>query len=186
MFRQSLTILACVLVLGCTQKKEVAEAPPGPAPVTDCYTVVLFDKHEVKPPAEGVSPEHARFLGKWERGAWNGQWCHDLLVTEVTPGGKVHLVDMHAPYEPFGAPASAFQRTGQIDKDGNLRVRYGTESVSYHIKDGRLVGERQGIHGTLVAVLRPEGEESAPLPIARPGTGSTGIAVAKASKALKF
>ena len=186
MFRQSLTMLACALAIGCAAKKEVAKAPPGPAPVADCYTVVLFDEYEIKPPAEGVPPEYARFLGKWERGAWNGQWCHDLLVTEVTPTGKVNLVDMHAPYEPFGAPASAFQRVGRIDKDGNLRLRYGTESVTYRYEDGRLVGERQGIYGTMIAVLRSEGDVPVPLPLARPEDADSGVAVARASKLRAF
>jgi len=161
-------VAAGLALLGCAGKpKEVAQtAAPEITIRPDCYTVVLFDKHPIVPPEAGVAPEHARFLGQWKQGAWNGEWCHDLLITEVRKDGEVRMVDMHAPYEPWGQPATAFQRIGRIDKDGNLIVRYGTESVRYRIEQGRLVAQRSGVHGNLVAVLQQDGYT--PLPPMRP------------------
>ncbi|MDT8343644.1 MAG: hypothetical protein RQ752_04355 [Thermohalobaculum sp.] len=173
MLRHTLIVAVGLALLGCAEKpKEVAQ--PAPEVITtrpDCYTVVLFDKHPIKQPEAGVSPEDARFLGQWKQGAWNGEWCHDLLITEVKKGGEVRMVDMHAPYEPWGQPASAFQRVGHIDKDGFLNVRYGTESVRYRIEGGRMIAERSGIHGNLVAMLQQDGYT--PLPPARPGKALT-------------
>ncbi|MBK0400912.1 hypothetical protein H0I76_17060 [Limibaculum sp. M0105] len=180
-----------LLVLGCAEKpKEVVQKEPEITTRPDCYTVVLFDKHPIVPPVAGVPLEHARFLGQWNRGAWNGEWCHDLRITEVTPDGQVHLVEMHAPYEPWGQPASAFKRTGRIDKDGILTLRYGTESVRYRIENGQLHAQRSGVLGNLVAVLAQEGaavvqQSATPLPPVRPtsslASSTTGQSASKVS-----
>ena len=184
MLRHIVIVAVSVLVLGCAEKaKDVAKvaAEPGIDTRSDCYTVVLFDKHPIKAPAEGVTPEQARFLGHWKQGAWNGEWCHDLLITEVKKGGEVRMVDMHAPYEPWGQPASAFQRTGQIGDDGKLRVRYGTESITYSVVDGQLYAERSGIHGDLVALLEQDGY--VPVPPIRPVASAASAASASKTAA---
>ncbi|MEM6489733.1 MAG: hypothetical protein AAF677_15930 [Pseudomonadota bacterium] len=138
----------------------------GPRPRSDCYTVVLFDGFEIKDPPEGTPPEHAAFLGEWRFGAWDGLWCHDLIVTEITKDGRVKIMDLHAPYEPWNQPATAFARTGRIDNDGRLRFRHGTTDREYHLDDGRLVAFRSGQAGEYTAMLRKPG--SAPPPQRRP------------------
>jgi hypothetical protein len=191
MLRHAIFVAAAMATSGCMLKsKEVAKVAPEPPPVqaqADCYTVVLFDKHPIKKPEDGVTPEQARYLGHWKQGAWNNVWCHDLLVTEVKKGGEVRIVDMHAPYEPWGQPATAFQRIGQIDKDGHLRVRYGNESVVYRFDNGRLIAERSGNLGNLVAVLQLDGYvPPVPLPPVRPNGLASGPQAAPqtASKAI--
>lgn len=167
-----LVAAACLGLAGCLGTgtgKKVAEAelPEGPSlNRSDCYTVVLYDKHDVKKPAKDVPPEHAAFLGKWSNGAWNGKWCHDLLVTEVRKDGTVEMVEMHAPYEPWNQPATAFKRTGRINDQGELRLAYGVEQVSYRIVDGRMIARRSGSLGNLEAELRKPGW--APQPVPRP------------------
>lgn len=152
----------CLLAAGCaTDEVETVEytAPPPELTRADCYTVVLFDDPPVVKPAEAVPPEHRAYLGSWTNGAWNGQWCTELYVTQVNPDRSVELYEMHAPYEEWGQPASAYRRTARIDEEGKLRFRYGTESVSYELVDGRLHATRQGKFGTLDAVLvSPERE----------------------------
>lgn len=135
------------------------ERAAGPEPDTkltraDCYTVVLFDDVEVKAPHENVAPEHAAFLGEWRYGAWDGQWCHDLIVTEVTPGGDVRLMDMHAPHEPWGKPATAFARKGRITDDGLLVFRHDVTQRSYRVVNGRLHAHRESTDEDYRAVLR--------------------------------
>ncbi|MEM6944285.1 MAG: hypothetical protein AAF565_11105, partial [Pseudomonadota bacterium] len=148
-----LTFLAgsCLLLAGCLGSgKKVVEAEPEQPfdrTVSDCYTVVLFDEFEIKAPADEVPPEFAAFVGEWTNGAWEGKWCHDITIFEVTADGRVDLMDMHAPYEPWGQPASAFRRTGRIDKDGVLRFAHGTTRRSYRIVNGRLEGTRSGGSG---------------------------------------
>lgn len=151
-----ITIAAVGLVLaGCAKDEpiETAEAPPPELTRADCYTVVLFDDPPVVQPDEAVPAEHQQFLGSWTRGAWDGKWCTELFVTEVQPGGKVELYEMHAPYPDWGQPASAFKRTARIDDNGDLRFRYGTESVRYRLVEGTLHAERTGRFGALEAVL---------------------------------
>ena len=155
--RVTLIAAACLVAAGCAQGPvEVAEAPPPlPPELTrdDCYTVVLFDKVKIVQPGPDVPPEYHAFVGNWQKGAWDGKWCHDLLIHEVRADGSADIFEMHAPYEPWGQPATAFKRTGRIDKEGNLRFRYGTETVSYALVDGQLHARRSGKFGALEAVL---------------------------------
>ena len=111
---------------------------------SDCYTVVLFTEVSAQKPAPKVPDTYRQFHGRWTNGAWNGVWCHDLLVSKVDASGRVELVDMHAPYEPWNQPATAFRRVGRIDDQGILRFSRGGTKVSYRIEDGKLVGTRRG------------------------------------------
>lgn len=147
---------AGAIVAGCATKdvETVDMTPPAPELTrADCYTVVLFDDPPVIAPDESVPPENSAYLGSWTNGAWNGQWCTELYVTQVNPDRSVELYEMHAPYEEWGQPASAYRRTARIDEQGNLRFRYGTESVSYAMVDGTLHASRSGRFGNLKAVL---------------------------------
>ncbi len=166
-----LVAVACVLLAGCvgTQQGRTSMAQATPPNVdagagADCYTVDLFTKVKVVKPGPNVPEKYRRFAGFWGSGAWNGVWCHDLLVSRVYPDGRVELVDMHAPYEPWHQPASAFRRTGRIGDDGVLRFEYDGEKVSYRVIDGRLYGTRVGRLGTLHAVLRLRGVPPVPTP----------------------
>ena len=192
--RNRLLVAAAIVLAGCAslaQESADTDAPPAPIPVAasgdgaDCYTVDLFTEVKVEKPGKEVPEKFRRFSGFWGSGAWNGVWCHDLLVSKIYPDGRVELVDMHAPYEPWGQPASAFRRTGRIGEDGVLRLAYDGEKVSYRIIDGRLHATRIGRLGTLRAVLRlrgvppvpePRPERLAATPAATAATGAPGAA----------
>jgi hypothetical protein len=107
---------------------------------SSCYTVDLFTKPNFVTPSKDVPARWRDFAGVWGGGAWNGRWCHDLYVLEVQPDGLVRLIETHAPYEPWGKRATAFQRTGRIGPDGRLRLRYGQTRSEYWVEDGRLYG----------------------------------------------
>lgn len=169
--RNLLAVMAGLVLAGCmTAQQEQAATPAAtPPPIdaaagADCYTVDLFTKVKVEKPGPDVPEKFRRFAGFWGSGAWNGVWCHDLLVSKVHPDGRVELVDMHAPYEPWHQPASAFRRTARIGEDGVLRFEYDGEKVSYRIIDGRLYATRVGRLGKLEAVLRLRGVPPVPEP----------------------
>jgi hypothetical protein len=133
---------------------------------SDCYTVELYDEVPVEEPEPAVPARYTQFLGWWENGAWNGDWCHDLLIYDVDPSGRVELLDMHAPSEEFGLAPSVFKRTARIHEDGTLRFAYGTETRRYRIEGGVLVGHRSGSYGRMqVALVNPD---FMPLPVPRP------------------
>lgn len=170
--RSVLLVGMCIVLSGCLGfgRKEKAEAPPPPPVVTsDCYTVDLFTKAKVEKASADVPNAYSQFLGEWGGGAWNDVWCHDLLVTKVYPDGRVDLFEMHAPYEPWGQPATAFRRTARIDKDGNLRFAYGTETLSYRLVNGKLEGKRSGTMGNLTVSLVQRGVPPIPIPRAKRG-----------------
>ena len=165
--RNTLLVTVCVLVAGCLQPQ--AQVAPLPQPEamavnSDCYTVDLFTKARAHEPAADVPEAYRQFLGKWGGGAWNDFWCHDLVVTEVHADGRVELVEMLAPYAPWNYPATAFQRVGRIDAEGNLRFAYGTERLSYRIVNGKLYGTRSGTYGNLRVELRRRGVPPIPTP----------------------
>ncbi len=162
-----LLVAACVLVSGCS--KGPAPVAPRPKPVakivnSDCYTVDLFTRARVEKPAADVPEAHRQFLGSWGGGAWNDFWCHDLVVTKVHADGRVELVEMLAPFEPWNYPATAFQRTARIDNEGNLRFGYGIERLSYRIENGKLIGTRSGLYGNLRVELVRRGVPPIPTP----------------------
>lgn len=109
----------------------------------NCYTVDLFTDVKVEVPPEDLPERYTQYLGQWGNGAWNGVWCHDLLVHRIYPDGQVALVDMHAPYPPWNQPASAFRRFGWIDEEGKLHFNYGAEKATYEIVDGKMEGSRR-------------------------------------------
>lgn len=167
--RKLLLVLACLALSGCLQaaSQEPVKVAQKAAPVTsDCYTVVLFTKAKVEKPGKDVPATYSQFLGEWGGGAWNGVWCHDLLVTKVYPDGRADLFEMHAPYAPWAQPATAFRRTARIDDKGNLRFAYGTDTLSYRIENGKLEATRSGVHGNLKATLVRRGVP--PIPSPRP------------------
>ncbi|MGF1500436.1 MAG: hypothetical protein ACFBSD_01345 [Paracoccaceae bacterium] len=127
-----------------------------------CYTVDLFDEPEFAGTA-GLPPEYARFLGEWGNGVWNGDWCHELIVTAVTADGRVEMLDLHGPHENYGI-ATAFKRTGRITDDGRLRFAHGTERREYRFVDGRLHGLREDGVRSLEIVLTQMGVVPIPLP----------------------
>lgn len=124
--------------------KTAASKTAGRNPMDDrrCYTVDLFTDVKVVKPPEDLPERYTQYLGQWGYGAWDGKWCHDLLVYQVYPDGQVALVDMHAPYKPWNQPASAFRRFGWIDKNGKLHFNYGGEKATYEIVDGTMKGTR--------------------------------------------
>jgi len=165
--RNLLLVTACVFISGCVQQAQVKQqARPVEVVKSECYTVDLFTKVKVEKPAAGVPAENQQFLGEWGGGGWNDLWCHSLLVTKVYADGRVDLVDMHGPYEPWGQPATAFRRVGRIDDKGNLRFAHGTSRLSYRIENGKLLGTHNGLYGNLTVELTRRGEM--PVPASNP------------------
>jgi len=137
-----------------------------------CYTVELYDEVKIEKPAANVPPAYSQFLGAWENGAWNGDWCHDLLIFRVEANGKVHLLDMHEPSEEFGLAPSVFKRVGRIHEDGSIRFAYGTETRRYWLRRGVLFGKRSGSYGAMeIALTNPQ---FVPLPVPRPVRAAKG------------
>ncbi|QIE55110.1 hypothetical protein G5B40_06375 [Pikeienuella piscinae] len=151
-------VLTILGLSGCaTEKKAVAT---GPTPfdrtvVEDCYTVDLFTVAKIEPPGSDVPAEWARLSGKWGSAGWDGKWCHDLYVLKIAANGEVEVMDLHAPYEPWAKPATAFRRKGRISKDGHLRVAHGAVVSEYWLENGRLYGLRKEGSGQLRIAMLP-------------------------------
>ena len=146
--------------------KARVKAASSSGDVTDCYTVDLFTPEKVRKAEKDVPEKYKAFLGRWGGGAWNDVWCHDLLVYNVHKDGQAELVEMHAPYEPFNQPATAFNRIGRISEDGVLRFTQGLERTAYKFDHGYLFGTRGGVYGDLKIVLRQNGMP--PIPRRKP------------------
>ena len=179
---RQLTMAGLALLASACAKTpgDVARAPePADVSLTEpgCYTVDLFKPVPINDPAPGVPPEYAAFLGEWGNGVWNGSWCHDMLIHTVHADGRAELLDMHAPTEVYGAPASIFKRIGQIGEDGTLRFSHDVTTRSYRIVDGRLHGLRDGGFGRLEIVMTRKGVVPEPRPrpvrLARAGVTPT-------------
>lgn len=144
-----------------TQAKVTQVSAPGNSA---CYTVVLFDKIKVQKPPPKTPEVYSQFLGKWVGGAWNGFWCHDLLVYKVTKDGRAEVYEMHAPYAPWNEPATAFKREAKIDGDGRLHYLDGVDRLSYRIVGGQMQATRSGVHGVMKTTLRNAALPMIPVP----------------------
>lgn len=154
--RRAALLCGCVALAAC--------APPtrksGPTPydltvVPDCYTVELFTVAKIKEPGDDVPSDWRAYSGTWGKAGWEGKWCHDLHVLEISPDGEVVVMELHAPYDPWGRPATAFKRFGRITEDGRLRVSYSGVNVEYWIQNGRLYGLRKEGGGEMRIALSP-------------------------------
>lgn len=167
--RKIAMLVVGLALAACAEKKaEVAAVPEDRSLIVPgCYTVDLFETVNIKKPEPNVPAEYARYLGEWGNGAWNGDWCHDLLIYGVHADGRVELVDMHAPSDTYKAAATAFKRTARIQEDGSIRFRHGIYQRRYEIVDGRLYGTLDSpVYGTLNIILSRKGV--VPLPPVRP------------------
>ncbi|MEL7465624.1 MAG: hypothetical protein AAFN79_16270 [Pseudomonadota bacterium] len=149
-------VLAAAVTIGCAPKREAR----GPTPfdktaVADCYTVELFTVAEIEAPSTTVPAAWNGYLGKWGKAGWDGKWCHDLHVLSVDADGNAVVMELHAPYEPWGRQATAFRRAGKIGEDGRLRVSYSGVLIEYWIQNGKLYGLRKEGGGALRIALSP-------------------------------
>lgn len=168
---RTLLLATCLFVAACAvsntdgNKKTISD---DYAELRDntCYTVDLFDTFTVQPAAADVPPQFAAFLGEWGYGAWDGEWCHDLLILSVTSGGQVDLLAMHAPNDRLNQPATAFRRKAFIDINGTLRYTHGAERHVYRLDGPYMVGQRTGNVGEFQIAMTKKG--TVPSPVARP------------------
>ena len=144
------------LAAACAPKPKPTSTPYDKTVDASCYTVDLFTPAEVQSPASDVPAEWAAYLGKWGGGAWDGKWCHDLYVLDISSDGKVDMISAHAPFPEWGREATAFRRKGVITKDGRIRVFFKNVSVEYRLEGGRLLGERKEGGGLMRIKLSPQ------------------------------
>lgn len=176
-----LVVLAALLALaGCDllgprKKPEPVVADLSKRLKVGCYTVDLFDPYKLKSPAAGVPIGNSRFIGVWKDAAWNGEWCHDLYITEVRPDGGVTLLDAYGPYKRQGREATVFKRQAKISNGVLSFTSIGEAKVSYRLSaDGRyLLGKRTDIGGDYdITMLRHDGIPLPPIPPVKPRLGS--------------
>jgi hypothetical protein len=158
--RNLLVALMALSVSGClglSSGPRTAAVDPYASTRNDaCYTVDLFTPARIKVPGGDVPEEWRGFSGRWGGGAWEGEWCHDLYVLEIEPDGTVHVISAHAPLPAWGKQATAFRRTGRIDRDGRIRLRMGSTQVEYWLaEDGKVHGHRdEGMGLWEIAMVR--------------------------------
>lgn len=139
---------------GCTEPEKPQQIDASLVQ-PDCYTVDLYSPPPYRRPNGDVPASHSAFLGQWGGGAWNGLVCHDLWVLDVDAAGRVLMFDAHGPG--FFPDATMFERVGEIDEDGRLRVRKGSAEVEYWIEDGRMFGiRRRGTQEIRIVMERRE------------------------------
>lgn len=170
-----LVLLAGALALAACESKPkkppVVEKSHRDNLLVGCYTVDLFDPYRLEFPSQGVTPANSKFLGVWKDAAWNGEWCHDLYITDVRPDGTVTLLDAYGPYKKQNLEATVFKRTAKL-KDGTLSfISLGGASVSYKMSDDGefLIGKRIDALGRYeITMLRHDGVAIPPIPPRRP------------------
>lgn len=173
MYRLSVAALAVALA-ACApvSKKPVQQADLSDRLSVGCYTVDLFDPYRIEYPAAGVSPADAKFLGVWKDAAWNGNWCHDLYITEVRADGSVTLLDAYGPNTQRGWEAQVFKRNARIVDGALTFTTIGRAEVTYRLQGDFLVGKRTDFLGTQeITMGRTEGVALVPVPPRNPRRG---------------
>ncbi|MEM7061313.1 MAG: hypothetical protein AAF557_27360 [Pseudomonadota bacterium] len=175
--RRLLLAVMAAAIAGCTpaKKKPVVVAAPDLSDQLSvgCYTVDLFDPYRIEYPQAGVTQEHAKFLGVWKDGAWDGKWCHDLYITEVRADGTVTLLDAYGPNTARKWEAQVYKRTGRI-VDGVLTFKgvLGAQLEYRLVGDGFMVGKRTDIYAKeQITLAKSEGVAFVPVPPRNPRRG---------------
>ena len=166
----AMTLSACNL-LAPTKKPPPVKANLADRLKVGCYTVDLFDPYRLKYPKAGVPREHSRFIGAWKDAAWNGEWCHDLYITDVRADGTVTLLDAHGPNRKQGREATVFKRTAKISNGVLTFQSVGGATVTYRLsEDGSfLLGKRSDISGKYdITMARRDGVPVPPIPPRKP------------------
>ena len=168
--RRILALCALGVLAACAQpKKPEVKVDLSKKLSPGCYTVDLFDPYQLEFPEAAVPADARKFLGVWQNGAWNGEWCHDLYVTKVLADGTVEVLDAYGPSASQKHEASVFKRTGRI-KDGVLTfISHRNTPVSYRLVDGFLVGERKSVFGSAeITMSRTDRVAEIPVPPRKP------------------
>jgi len=169
-----MNVAAVLAVAGCV----TPNAPPVSGKlnhadnlIPGCYTVDLFDPYRIEYPAANVPREMSNFLGVWKNAGWNGNWCHDLYITEVRADGTVTLLDAYGPNKGQGLEATVFKRTARIE-NGVLKFKsIGYAPVSYELAEGGhyLLGNRTDAAGRYkITMNRVDGIAVVPVPPEKP------------------
>ncbi|MEM1300499.1 MAG: hypothetical protein AAGH68_14595 [Pseudomonadota bacterium] len=168
--RRILALLALGALAACApeQKAKIEEdfskrLSPG------CYTVDLFDPYRLEYPEAGVSAENRKFLGVWKNGAWGGNWCHDLYITNVFADGSVELLDAYGPSAKHGHEATVYKRKGKIENGVLTFLSHKQTPVSYRLAGEYLVGTRKDLFGTIeITMSRTDRLAEVPVPPRKP------------------
>jgi len=147
-------LIAALAAAACAPKRQAAGPTAFDKTVrADCTTVTLFTPAPISTPGADVPAEWRAFSGVWGQAGWEGKWCHDLHVMNISADGAVEVMELHAPYAEWGREATAFRRMGRIGSDGRLRLRYKDVVVEYWVENGKLYGvRRQGNAGLRIAL----------------------------------
>ena len=140
-----------------TERPSAVNYPFGETLRPDCKTVNLFSPAVFKTPGPGAPRAASQFIGHWGDAAWEGAWCHDLYVTEVLQDGRVVVIETHGAYAPWGKRPSIFRRTGRLDQNDRLQIRYGPYTVEYWLQGGKLHGTRKHPGGTRWIAMSRQG-----------------------------
>ncbi len=174
-----LVLIAGALALSaCVMKPPVKPATPESHAdnlKVGCYTVDLFDPYRLQFPENGVPRANSKFIGVWKDAAWDGEWCHDLYVTEVRQDGTVTLLDAYGPSTKQNREATVFKRQAVI-KDGALTfTSVGGASVVYRLSENGnfLIGRRIDALGkSEITMARRDGVAVPPIPPKKPARRS--------------
>ena len=167
-------VLVLGLLFALTACVQPSNKPEATVDLSDqlspgCYTVDLFDPYRLEHPGASVPAEARKFLGVWQNGAWGGDWCHDLYVTEIRPDGSVVVLDAYGPSQARGHEASVYRRVGQIQNGVLSFLSHGKTPVSYRLQGDFLVGQRKGFRGHLDIVMsRTDRIAEIPVPPRKP------------------
>lgn len=174
--RTFILVVMTAVVTACMPAEKTTAVATGPSLEDQlspgCYTVDLFDPYRINYPGGGVSQDQAAFLGRWTDAAWNGDWCHELYITDIASDGTVSLLDAYGPYPKLGIEAQVFRRTAKI-KDGELSfTSVAKAGVTYKMQDGYLIGRRIDLWGEYdVTMAKRQGVALVPIPPRNPRRG---------------
>lgn len=89
------------------------------------WLVPLPSDLTIVPPNPEDTPHFARYSGHWE-GVWDGILQHELVVEKITPP-TVEVVYAYGDCKPWNLTASFSRRTGSLEDDGALHLRFTRE-----------------------------------------------------------
>lgn len=122
--------------------------------LADTCETPLPDTITISTPSPSLAEKHARFLGVWGNGKWDGKLCNTLVVQTIDSEGNVRAIYGWGTYPDWNIWKGFSRPVGQIIEGNKVRFNFRRGvKVTYWFSGDQLKGTYETFSGTYYVTL---------------------------------